>query len=80
MPKSPGPAACPARRLLAGASAWLGRAQFRAAPERAWAARDTYARWTAAAASVAAAAAGLFKGSWIAGSADSYGYVSQALL
>jgi hypothetical protein len=66
--------------LLLGASAWLGGSQFRAALERRWTERDAYAGWAAMAAAVATAAVGLFKGTWTAGSADSYGYVSQALL
>jgi len=65
---------------LTGAALWLGGAQFKAALERAWEARATRASWVAAAATVAAAAVGLVNGTGIAGGADAYGYVSQALM
>ena len=54
--------------------------QFRALLVRAWDARERHARWVAAAAAAFAMAVGLVKGTRVAGSADSYGYVSQALL
>jgi hypothetical protein len=66
--------------LLLGASAWLGGRRFTRALEQAWAARDRYAPIAAAAAAVGAAAVGFVWGIGVAGSADAYGYVSQALL
>ena len=65
---------------LFGASWWLGGAQARAGLARAWDARDTYAGWAAGAAAVCAGAAGCVRGAGVAGGADAYGYVSQALL
>jgi len=65
----------------AGAAfALSGRAGLRADLERAWRARTRWAAWMAGAAAVATLIAGLSLGTWTAGSADSYGYVSQALL
>ena len=66
--------------VLLGASAWLGGRQFAAALEHAWEARDRYAFIAAAAAAAGAACTGVAWGTWSAGSADAYGYVSQALL
>ena len=65
---------------LIGLALWLGGEEFRALLVRAWDARERHARWVAAAAAAAAMAVGLVKGTRVAGSADSYGYVSQALL
>jgi len=65
---------------LIGASLWLGGVQFKAALARGWDDRDAYARWIAAASALVAALVGLAKGTATAGSADAYGYVSQALL
>jgi hypothetical protein len=65
---------------LCGAAVWVGRGRVGAALVRAWVARNTYAAGIAAAAALAVAAAGLLNGTWIAGSADAFGYVSQALL
>ena len=65
---------------LAAAAVWLGGAQLRAASARAWNARDRHAGWVAAAAAATAMVVGLVKGTRVAGSADAYGYVSQALL
>jgi hypothetical protein len=48
--------------------------------ERTWAARRAWAPWVAGSAAAATLLAGLLLGTWTAGSADSYGYVSQALL
>jgi hypothetical protein len=48
--------------------------------ERAWNARGAWASWMAGAAAVVTLVAGLRLGTWTAGSADSYGYVSQAFL
>ena len=53
---------------------------MRAALGRAWDARDRLAAWLAAAAAAIAMLVGLVKGTRVAGSADAYGYVSQALL
>ena len=66
--------------LLLGASAWLGGRRFTRALEQAWDARDRYASIAAAAAAVGAAAVGFAWGTGVAGGADAYGYVSQALL
>jgi hypothetical protein len=65
---------------LVAAAVWLGGAQLRAASARAWDARERHAGWVAAAVAATAMAVGLVKGTRVAGSADSYGYVSQALL
>ena len=65
---------------LAAAAAWLGGAHLKAALARAWDARDRHAGWVAAGAAATAMAVGLGKGTRVAGSADAYGYVSQALL
>jgi len=65
---------------LIGLALWLGGEEFRALLVRAWDARERHARWAAAAAAAVAMAVGLVKGTRVAGSADSYGYVSQALL
>lgn len=66
--------------LLTGVSAWIGGRQFAAALERAWDARERHAWIVAATAAVAVACAGISWGTWSAGSADAYGYVSQAYL
>jgi len=47
--------------------------------QTAWAGRTRVAPWIAACAASAALVAGLVWGTWSAGSADAYGYVSQAL-
>jgi hypothetical protein len=65
---------------LTGAALWLGGARARAALARAWDARDRHARRVAAAAAVTVAIVGIVKGTNVAGGADAYGYVSQALL
>lgn len=65
---------------LVAAAVWLGGARLRAVSARAWDARERHAGWVAAAAAATAMAVGLVKGTRVAGSADSYGYVSQALL
>jgi len=65
---------------LTGAALWLGGVHARTALARAWKARDRYAGPIAAAAAVATAVVGLLKGTQVAGGADAYGYVSQALL
>lgn len=75
----------PWRLLAAGlsliaAAGWLGGARERAAFSRAWNARDRLAAWLAAAAAAITMLVGLVKGTRVAGSADAYGYVSQALL
>jgi len=75
----------PWRLLVAGmclitAACWLGGAQMRAALSRAWDARDRHGAWIALASAAAALFVGLVKGTRVAGSADAYGYVSQALL
>ena len=66
--------------LLTGISAWMGGRRFAAALERAWDARERHAWLVAAIAAVAVACAGVAWGTWSAGSADAYGYVSQAYL
>jgi hypothetical protein len=66
--------------LLTGVSAWMGGRRFAAAFERAWDARQRHAWIVAAIAAVAVACAGIAWGTWSAGSADAYGYVSQAYL
>jgi hypothetical protein len=66
--------------LLTGISAWIGGRRFAAALDRAWDARERRAWIVAAAAAVAVACAGIAWGTWSAGSADAYGYVSQAFL
>ena len=66
--------------ILVGIAIWLGGAEFRTMLVRAWDGRDKPAGWFAAAAAAAAMVTGLVKGTAVAGSADSYGYVSQALL
>lgn len=48
--------------------------------EAAWALRDRGAAWLAGAAAVVTLIVGLACGTWSAGGADAYGYVSQALL
>ena len=65
---------------MSGAALWWGGARMRSAMARAWEKPDRYASWIAAAAAMAVAAFGLSKGTWTAGGADAYGYVSQALL
>jgi len=65
---------------LTGAALWLGGARARASLARTWHVREKYAGRIAAAAAVAAAVAGIVKGTEVAGGADSYGYVSQAML
>jgi len=65
---------------LIGVAFWLGGEESRALLIRAWDARERRAGWIAAAAAAAAMAVGLVKGTRVAGSADAYGYVSQALL
>lgn len=65
---------------LFGVAGWLGGVQIRLASTRAWDARDRAAGWLAAVAAAAAAVTGLAKGTSVAGGADAYGYVSQALL
>jgi hypothetical protein len=66
--------------VLLGIALWLGGGHARAALVRAWAPGDRRAGWLAAAAAAGAAVVGLAKGARAAGSADAYGYVSQALL
>ena len=66
--------------LLTGISAWMGGRRFAAALERAWDARERHAWIVAAIAAAAVACAGIAWGTWSAGSADAYGYVSQAYL
>ena len=67
--------------LLIGIALWLGGAgAVKGDLERAWDERDRCARWLAAAAAVTALLTGLLRGTWTAGSADSYGYVSQSML
>ena len=66
--------------LLTAISAWLGGRRFAAALERAWDACERHSWIAAATAAVAAACVGVAWGTWSAGSADAYGYVSQALL
>ena len=75
----------PWRLLVAGvcliaAASWLGGRQARAALSRAWDRRERYAPWIAIAAAATAMLVGLVKGTRVAGGADAYGYVSQALL
>ncbi len=75
----------PWRLLAAGlcliaAACWLGGARDRAAVSRAWDARHRLAAWIGAAAAAITMLVGLVKGTGVAGSADAYGYVSQALL
>ena len=75
----------PWRLLVAGgcliaAASWLGGRQARAALSRAWDERERYAPWVAIAAAATAMLVGLVKGTRVAGGADAYGYVSQALL
>jgi len=65
---------------LTGLAVWLGGAQARAALARAWDARDRHARRIAAATAIAVVVVGFVKGTRVAGGADAYGYVSQALL
>ena len=65
---------------LVAAAWWVGGARGRAALSRAWDARDRLAAWLAAAAAAITMLVGLVKGTRVAGSADAYGYVSQALL
>lgn len=66
--------------LLIGGCAWFGGRACAASLERAWDARERLAWIAAATAAVAAAVLGLHWGTWVAGGADAYGYVSQALL
>ncbi len=75
----------PWRLLAAGlcliaAAFWLGGGQVSAALSRAWDARDRHAARIAFASAAIAMLAGLVKGTRVAGGADAYGYVSQALL
>ncbi len=70
----------PGALAAAAALAFGGSHAVKADLERAWAARATWARWVAGSAAVATLVAGLVLGTWTAGSADAYGYVSQALL
>jgi hypothetical protein len=76
----------PWRLLVPGALAAVGALSFGGPQaikedlERAWAARAAWARWMAGSAAVATLLAGLLLGTRTAGSADTYGYVSQALL
>jgi hypothetical protein len=66
--------------VLAGLAAWFGGEEFRAMLCRAREASDRSAGWIAALSAAAVMVTGLVKGTWVAGSADAYGYVSQALL
>ena len=65
--------------LIAGAF-WLGGRQMKATLSRAWDDRDRYAPWIALVTAATAMLVGLVKGTRVAGGADAYGYVSQALL
>jgi hypothetical protein len=66
--------------LAAGVALLLGgRSRVTLDLEAAWDARESTAPWVAASAAVAALVTGLACGTWTAGSADAYGYVSQAL-
>ena len=65
----------------AAASAWAGgMGRVRADLEAAWAARESAAPWCAGGAVAFAVLVGLGQGTWAAGGADSYGYVSQSQL
>ena len=65
---------------LCGAATGVGRGRVEAALVRVWETRNAHAAGIAAVTALAVAAAGLLNGTWIAGSADAFGYVSQALL
>lgn len=65
---------------LIGLAFWLGGEELRALLVRAWDFRERRAGWVAAAAAMATLLVGVVAGTGVAGSADSYGYVSQALL
>ncbi|MFO7691758.1 MAG: hypothetical protein R6V57_01610 [Vicinamibacterales bacterium] len=65
---------------LVGAALWLGGAQAGAALSRAWDTRERHAARIAAASAAITLLVGLVKGTRVAGGADAYGYVSQALL
>jgi hypothetical protein len=72
--------------LLAAAAAGVvatrsgGMAALLCDAQAAWAGRSRIAPWIAACAATATLIVGLAWGTWSAGSADAYGYVSQALL
>jgi len=72
--------------LLAAAAAGVaaarsgGTAALLCDAQAAWAGRTRVAPWIAACAATATLIVGLAWGTWSAGSADAYGYVSQALL
>jgi hypothetical protein len=65
---------------LIGLAFWLGGKESRALLIRAWDARERHAGWIAAAAAFTTLLVGVVAGTGVAGGADSYGYVSQALL
>ena len=65
---------------LIGLALWLGGEESRALLVRAWDSRERRAGWIAAAAAMTTLLVGAVAGTGVAGSADSYGYVSQALL
>lgn len=67
--------------VSAALAAWLdGPANFRPALRAVWDRRDRVAPWVVGAAVCTVLVAGFVWGDFVAGSADSYGYASQALL